>query len=202
MKKFTYAIALGGNWREYPPKNPPGDWHLCLSVEAKMRALSAGEFYRRGLTEKIIFSGGKTAGKNFESEAEAMWKYLHVKFPEIPKEKVILEEDSFNTQGNAKNVARILDGVKGVVALITTASHLPRALKIFAEYGISTQGFKTEELFQQHSLRRRKFAAKFLASRRVKFENFKERILRALLTIDPKGKFVGQVSKRIRHENS
>lgn len=202
MRKFKFAIVLGKNWQEYPPKNAPKDWRLRMSIEGKMTTLAAGEFYRHGFAEKIIFSGGKTAGKNFESEAEAMREYLRIKFPEIPDESVILEEKSFNTQGNAENVARMLGGGKDGLALITMTSHLPRAVKIFAQHRLSVQGFKTEELLQKYSLHRRRFVDKFLASRRAKFENFKEKILRAILFVDPKGEFIGRISRRVRHENS
>lgn len=202
MKKFKFAVVLGKNWREYPPKNAPKDWCLCMSIEGKMTTLAAGEFYRHGCAEKIIFSGGKTAGKDFESEAEAMRGYLHIKFPEIPNESILLEERSFNTQGNAENVAQMLGKEKDGLALITMTSHLPRAVKIFAQHSLSVQGFKSEELLREYSLRRRRFVAKFLASRRAKFENFKEGILRAILLVDPKGEFIGRISRKIRHENS
>ena len=71
-RKFQAVIVLGKNWREYPSEKPTQDWKLRLSIESEMSALAAGELFKQGRTERIIFSGGRTAGKDLPSEAAAM----------------------------------------------------------------------------------------------------------------------------------
>jgi len=43
--KFDAIIALGKNWKKYPPKESV-DFTLELSEESKMTTLAAGELYR------------------------------------------------------------------------------------------------------------------------------------------------------------
>ncbi len=87
---FDALVVLGKNWREYPPGKEPQKFKLRLSIESKMSVLAAGEMFKEGLIDKIIFSTGKTAGKEYPSEGEEMIKYLKERYPDIPEEAIIL----------------------------------------------------------------------------------------------------------------
>jgi len=199
-EKVEAVIVLGKNWRAYPPKNASEEWQLHLSIESKMSALAAGEMFKEGLTDKIIFSGGRTAGKDRSSEAKAMWDYLKKKYPDIPDKIIALEEESLDTAGNAEEVLKILQQYNiQDVALMTAGFHLPRAKKLFKEFGIETQGVPSEELLKKRSKHYERFVEKYLESGQVKTKGIKEMILRTLLFIDAKGKLPRLLTKKFRH---
>ncbi len=128
-ERFDALVVLGKNWREYPPKEKMGEFKLRLSLEAKMSVLAAGEMFKESLIDKIIFSGGKTAGKEYPSESEQMAVYLREKYPNIPETAIILEEKSTDTVGNAEKIAEIIKENPELqkLALMTTESHTARA---------------------------------------------------------------------------
>ena len=170
-----------------------------LSLEGKMRTLAAGEIYRNGLAEKIIFSGGKTAGKEWPSEAESMTKYLKKKFPEIPDEVIIIEGESFDTPENAEKVKELLEkyGINKI-ALTTSGFRLERSRILFENEGLEVRGFPAEEFLQKRTSVIRAsgsqlsnyetFVENYMGSKKQKWENIKEAILRGLLIIDAKGR--------------
>jgi len=210
LEKFDALVVLGRIWR--PSKDTAKERGIHVSLEGKMRTLAAGEMWRAGLTDKIIFSGGKTGGKEWPSEAESMAEYLKKKFPEIPEEAIIMEKESFDTPENAEKVKRILEtyGINKI-ALETSGFHLKRSVKLFEDQGLNVTGFPAEELLEKRisgvraqkasSANYEKFVKKFLGSKRQKWENIKEAILRNLLIIDAKGKIPRILTSQIRHKH-
>src|SRR3989338_3187317 len=198
--KFQAVIVLGKDWREYPPEIPPPEtWKLRQSLESKMSTIAAGEMYKSGLTDKIIFTTGNSPGEKWQPEAETMKQLLQKKYPDIPDEDIIVEGESIDTFENAERVAPILEkhGFQNV-ALLTVGFHLERAEKIFENMGISVHGFPSEEILKKRSPHYKKFVERFLSSGRVKKEKIKEAILRGLLVIDTKGKIPRAYTKRTR----
>ena len=198
-EKFQAVVVLGKNWREMPPKIKPENWKLHLSLESKISAIAAGEMYISGLTDKIIFSTGKTAGIDYPSEAEAMQNLLKMKYPKIPDDAIILEDKSIDTIDNVDHVALILEMYNlQNIALITVGFHIERSKKIFKNAGIDVHGFPSEEIIKKRSEHYKKFVDNFLSSNRVRVENMKEAVLRGLLIIDVKGKIPRIIAKRTR----
>jgi uncharacterized SAM-binding protein YcdF (DUF218 family) len=197
------VIVLGSGFRE----DEAGKiiQPLQLGLEGKMRVLAAGMLFESGSTDKIIFSGGKTAGVDSESEARVMQEYLQRKFKTIPAEAIILEENSLSTDENAKNVQGILDNYEGGVIqqaiLLTSQTHLARAKKIFARAGLDfLQGKAAEELLMSRSSKYTNhylvFLDHYLNSPRVKKQKKRELILSALLLVDRQGKITDFLVKR------
>ena len=199
---FDALVVLGKNWREYPPDEKPEGFDLQLSIESKMSSLAAGEMFKQGLVDKLIFSGGKTAGAEYPSEGEAMIEYLKEKYPDIPEGSIIAENASIDTSENAEQVAEILakDPTLQKIALMTVGFHLQRAEKLFKEFGIETTPFPSEEELKKRSPHYERFVDAYLKSGHVKTEEIKEIILRSLLYIDAKGKIPGLLTKKIRHQ--
>ncbi|MBU2564600.1 YdcF family protein [Patescibacteria group bacterium] len=195
-EKFEALVVLGKNWREYPPKKANKDWPLRLSIESKMSALAAGEMFKAGLTDKIIFSTGKTAGKYWPSEAEIMSDYLKKNYS-IPDDAIILEKESIDTVENAEMVAEIIEkhNIKNI-ALMTSHYHLKRSVGLFNDYGMEVHSFPSEEMIKKRSSHYEKFVENYLKSGRVKKEKIKEAVLRSLLVIDSKGKIPRIITKR------
>lgn len=198
-KNLDALIVLGKNWKEYPPNPVPKSWKIHLSIESKLTCLAVGEIYKKLKPYKIIFSSGKTAGKDWPSEAEAMWNYTKNRFPNIPNNKIILEEESIDTAGNAEKAYGILQKYKiKHVVLLTISSHLPRSVRIFANYGIKTNGTSSQEILR-NSKNYKNFVKEYDRSGKVIKENLMEIVLRAILHIDPKGKLLRIVTRKLRH---
>lgn len=199
-KKYGALVVLGKNWKEYPPKNLPKNWQIQLSVDSKMSSLAAGEMFKRGNISKIIFSSGKTAGNQWLSEAEAMWKYTKRKFPMIPDQVVILEEDSIDTAGNAEKVGDIIQKYEiQNIALLTVDFHLARSKKIFMNRGMKVDCFASEQVLQECSPAYLDFVRQYKMSTRLKLEKAREAILNVLFYIDPKAKISRILAKKFRH---
>jgi len=201
-KPYDCVIVLGKNWEEYPDnKLLTAKKAIRLSVESKITSLAAGEMYNAGLVKKVLFSTGHTAGPDFPSEAEAMKKFMKDKFTEIPDKDIILEEKSFDTPTNAREVKKIIKkhGFKKL-ALLTTKANMLRADKLFKHFGIKVDDFYSEEETKKISSHYKKFVQEYSKSKRVKVEELKELILRQFLILDPQGKFLKNITKRIRHQ--
>lgn len=201
-KPYDCVIVLGKNWEEYPDNNFSDDKKpIELSVESKITSLAAGEMYSTGLVKKILFSTGHTAGPNFPSEAEEMKKFMKDKFPEIPEKDIILEEKSFDTPSNAREVKKILKKHNfKKLALLTTKAHMLRADKLFKHFGIKVDDFYSEEETKKISKHYKKFVKEYSKSKRAKVEELKELLLRQFLILDPQGKFLENITRRIRNQ--
>lgn len=119
---------IGIGWtREKIRKTP----HI-LSDRSELSVFAAGFLYKTGNFNRIIFSGGRTAGSNFPSEAAAMKDFLLKEFPEIPEDKIILEENSFDTIENATEVKKLLGKLNlNKVIGLTTNEFASRAKMVF-----------------------------------------------------------------------
>lgn len=174
-----------------------------LSQDSRMNALAGGLIFKaeqaRGNTVDIIFSTGKTAGEEIRSEAKAMSDFVQRKFPDIPREHIILEETSIDTAGNALEVSKIVKekGYKNI-GLVTVGYHLENAVTLFERYGTPVQQtFAAEAIVRDRSSRHEQFINEWEASPRVRKEKMKEQIRKVLLhTIDPKGKLIGLLTKK------
>lgn len=197
------VIALGKNWRAYPPKEPDLRFRLRLSIESKLTALAAGEMYRRGEVTQIIFSSGATAGSGFPSEAKAMAEYLFAHCPEVPRSVVRLEERSIDTAGNAEEIARMgyAHNALDLIYLLSVRFHFPRAAKLFEEYGVHVVPRYSEEILDKRSSHHRRLVRSYKRSLRYRFEELKEVILRLerVLLCDFDGRLLRKVTKYVRH---
>lgn len=81
-----YVIVLGGQVRGSTP-----------SYNLRMRLDAAYEYLRNNSRTKVVLSGGQGSGEDI-SEAQAMKEYLEAKG--IQKERMILEDQSTNTEEN------------------------------------------------------------------------------------------------------
>jgi len=126
-------VVLGGGVRQGAADEPAGG---SLTEESRARVLYAAILSRR-LGVPVIVSGGETWAERFgRSEAEvgaAMLVSLGV-----PAANIIQEGKSRTTRENAAETAKIIRGRRmSRVALVTSAVHMPRAMRAFAWEGIS-----------------------------------------------------------------
>lgn len=112
---------------------------------ASDRIFQALRLYKEGKIKKILIDGG--SGSILEAdvlEGPLMKTYL-VKIG-IPDSVLMVEPHSRNTHENATMAKPLLDSVAphGRYMLITSASHMPRAIRCFEKVGIHTDPYSTD----------------------------------------------------------
>jgi uncharacterized SAM-binding protein YcdF (DUF218 family) len=171
-----------------------------LSRESRLNALAAGNLYKPGM--EIIFSGGNTAGEETDSEAEAMYKYFRTRFPDVPEDSIVLEENSITTTSNAQEIKKILaereDSAKNI-GLLSVGYHLHGAVKLFKNNGVKIdQKFAAEKILSERATGYKDYVEAWSKTPRIKKERLKEAARIALLTIDRKSRVSHAVAKRTR----
>ncbi len=203
---FNIAVILGGSWE--PRKE--GE-RLELSVNSKLRTLAGGVLASEGKVSEIIFTGGKTAGVENPSEAQAMADFLKLNFPNL-KVPVELDSESFDTIENAKFVKKIVDKVDlAKVLVVTNDFHLARTLAIFDHVGMSVDAISAESIllktYHWHQTEKsgkvnhypyKRFIERHLKSGEMKKKRIVEVGLRAITKIDPEGKLLTALAKKLR----
>lgn len=130
---YDAIVVLGGGIGPAQPPHIP-EPHLTDSAD---RIWHAARLYHRGLAPRIIVSGG---GGGEMSEAEAMRQFLTDLA--VPKEAIIIEGASLNTIENIRYVRKLVK--EGRVALVTSASHMPRAMRLARIAGLNVAAFPTD----------------------------------------------------------
>ena len=136
---YDAIVVLGGGMT---PAAPPFLMEPDLSDGAD-RIWYAAQLYHRGVARRIIVSGGsfvEQRGGPATSEAEAMRRFL-IDLG-VPLEAIVSEGNSLNTLENIRNVRQMVGDAR--VALITSAFHMPRALKIARQGNLNVGAFPTD----------------------------------------------------------
>lgn len=136
---YAAIVVLGGG---ISPASPP-DQPLPDLTDSADRMWQAARLYRRGLAPKIIVSGGSFLAEHGgppTTEAEAMRVFLLDLG--VPTEAIVDEPKALNTVENIRNVRAMVGD--GLVALVTSAYHMPRALQIAAQAGLNVGAFPTD----------------------------------------------------------
>jgi uncharacterized SAM-binding protein YcdF (DUF218 family) len=111
---------------------------FTLDDNSRARCQRAAELYRAGKPCPMVVSGGQAAPHE-PASAHLMRDFLIEHG--VPATDIIVEDQSVNTYENAVECSRVLDerGL-GKVALVTTGSHLVRAVRCFRKQGVETVG--------------------------------------------------------------
>lgn len=93
-------------------------------------------YYHQGRIKKIIFTGG-SGSIEFADHKEGFYVHKYLRSINIPDSNLVIESESKNTYENAIFTKKILDSlhVQGNFLLVTSASHMPRALAVFEKAG-------------------------------------------------------------------
>ena len=165
----SYSLAKSLEWRYLPEGEIPASEVIVLlgggtdsaqyprpGVElngAGDRVFYAGLLYKEGKAQKILLSGGTItwSGSRTSTPAEDMAQVLEVM--DVPQEALWLQSKSQNTYEDALYCAELLreKGVKKVI-LVTSAVHMPRAVKLFEHQGIEVVPAPTDFRVTQESL--------------------------------------------------
>jgi uncharacterized SAM-binding protein YcdF (DUF218 family) len=136
---YDAIVVLGGG---ITPAAPPFLMEPDLA-DAADRVWYAAQLYHRGVARRIIVSGGSLlplGGGPATTEAEAMRRFL-VDLG-VPSDAIVSEGNSMNTLENIRNVRQMVGEAR--VALVTSAFHMPRALKIARQGNLNVGAFPTD----------------------------------------------------------
>ncbi len=120
-------MVLGGGTSSDPDIPPVSR----LSESSLAHLIEGMRLHRQLPTSKIILSGGRVFGTG--SDAEAM-RDLAIQLGVAP-ENLIDEASSSDTESQAQNVGKIVGG--DAFLLVTSASHMPRAMALFTKAGMN-----------------------------------------------------------------
>jgi uncharacterized SAM-binding protein YcdF (DUF218 family) len=132
------AILLGGMMRGQNQQNNPD------LTDAADRAVEAFRLYRNGRVKHILITGGNLPWSQ-DSVPEAQRIAALLREWGIPDQAIITENKSRNTWENAANSKLIWNkhGFKSGL-LVTSATHMPRALAVFRRAGINVAPAATD----------------------------------------------------------
>lgn len=144
-------VILGGGIK--PPSYPR---FLPDLAESGDRIIYGAQLYHLKKAPLILVTGGripwKEGGKEYLSEADDMANLLLLL--NIPQQVILKEGQSLNTYQNAVYTKEILQkrGISRII-LVTSALHMPRAVKIFEKQGFEVIPAPTDYLvtFQDFS---------------------------------------------------
>ncbi|HRJ51226.1 MAG TPA: ElyC/SanA/YdcF family protein [Candidatus Thiothrix moscowensis] len=171
---FLLLLAQGYGWgfesalrsleREYPPVvGLPADvrWvvvlgggtssdmalplHSRLSEASLARLVEGVRLYRQQAGAKLLVSGGRVFGSG--ADADAM-QALAVQLGVNPAD-IVLDMDSQDTETQAQVIRQQVGAER--VALVTSASHMPRAVGLFRQAGVEVLPAPTHYLEQSNA---------------------------------------------------
>ncbi|MEW6543786.1 MAG: YdcF family protein [Nitrospirota bacterium] len=133
-KHFDVIVALGGGAETRGSLRPSDE----PSISSIRRTLCATTLFTQGLAPKVLFAGGDASIIGEGAEEAVVMKDLAVRLG-VPEQAILVETRSRNTYENAAQ-ARLALGDASVL-LVTSASHMPRALGLFRKQGLDTTSY-------------------------------------------------------------
>ncbi|MDR1761080.1 MAG: YdcF family protein [Bacteroidales bacterium] len=138
-KQYNYALVLGG-FSDYD-----ASVDRVVFQNSSDRLWQALWLYKQGTVKKIILSGGEgRILKRGYTESESTRDFLvHIG---IPADDIIVENQSRNTYENIVYSKQLLDSLHNTdtVLLVTSASHLPRAMACCHKAQLPVDAFSTD----------------------------------------------------------
>lgn len=151
-EKYDAIIVLGKNVGYFGSRGKIRKSKNFLSKRSELNVMAAGLLFEAGFTNTLIFCGGKTAGKDFPSEAEAMKNFLKKKFLNIPPSSIILEDKSLDTKQNVEFAKELIKNQKLIkVAFLTSSAHIKRSKMLFKKFGLNLKAISTQDVVRKYS---------------------------------------------------
>jgi len=137
-------------------------------------------------TPILILTGKNVLGEGQLSNAKAQAEFLQKRF-RVPRQALLIaEEGEYTTSGQAKYLKEFLakHNFQGKrVVLLTSAYHLPRAVRMFRSEGLNLPFIPAEKILWSRSLHYRKLIKKLYKSQEMDIRRTFERAgIKALLS--------------------
>lgn len=135
-QKFTYGVLLTGMTNTL--KEPKDRVYFNQNAD---RLLQSMMLFEQGIIDTLYISGGgATALRKDLQESRVLLSYLEsINFP---IDQVVIEDQSRNTVESAR-LAKEFIPKQSKILLITSASHMPRAMGCFEKEGYKIQPYPT-----------------------------------------------------------
>ncbi|MCX5722891.1 MAG: YdcF family protein [Nitrospirae bacterium] len=126
--RFDAIVVLGGGVHEKGALRPTTE----LSSHSRERVTCAMDLYQQGYASILVLTGGdaRIFGKGPEEAVEMKRWALRLGLPESA---AMIDSGSRNTYENATGTKRLIGPAS--ILLVSSASHLPRAVPVFAKQG-------------------------------------------------------------------
>ena len=133
------VVLLGGMMSQELPPRQAADFN-----ESVDRLFLAWELYRAGKAPTIIIAAGHLPWEKVVSPEADVLKALLVTMG-VPADAIIIDPLSRNTRENALHVQQLMTRIQCEnVLLVTSAAHMPRAVGLFRQLGISVTPVPTD----------------------------------------------------------
>jgi len=140
--KSSAIVLLGG--AEVPPVAPR---IYPETSEGADRIMHTARLYHQGHAPYVISTGGPYIfRKNYTGSAAKVSADLLAELFGVPRRVILLEETSQNTRQHGPEVRKIL-GARNLpleIIVVTTATHMPRAVKVFETEGFTVHPAPTD----------------------------------------------------------
>jgi uncharacterized SAM-binding protein YcdF (DUF218 family) len=137
LPSLKNAVVLSGGTVLYDTQDDRFEW-----LGSSDRILEAIRLYKKGHVERLIISGGDPVLVDGLQTENPSMAHAAKDFG-VPETSLILEAKSLNTAQNAQMVADLMkvkfsaEEYGDAFYLVTSAAHMPRAMKIFAKLGLN-----------------------------------------------------------------
>jgi uncharacterized SAM-binding protein YcdF (DUF218 family) len=138
--QIRWIVVLGGG-HVSDPRLPAS---AALTDDSGMRVVEAIRIWRKMPETKILFSGGK----GFDTQSDAGVMSRMAQDLGVPAGSIALEDRSRDTNEEAQLIEPLVG--KNPFVLVTSASHMPRSMRLFVKRGMhpiaAPAGFKSKQL--------------------------------------------------------
>ena len=121
-------VVLGGGVLEQGTLRPITD----LTSYSKNRTICGVELYQQGFADKLVLTGGNGHAFKDSPKDSPQMKRWALRLG-VPDHAIVTEENSRTTFENASETKRLLGPAS--ILLVSSASHLPRAVTLFGKQG-------------------------------------------------------------------
>lgn len=123
-----YIIVLGGQYTYNPEWAPSSN----LGANSLARLAEGIRQYRKQPNTKLVFTGGNARGNSVSSAQTAAEVAISLG---VSRQSIITVENVYDTEQEANAIYQLVD--KKPFLLVTSASHMPRAVKFFKQKGMA-----------------------------------------------------------------
>lgn len=127
------------------------EWKMGFFGQTSDRFIQTNRLYDAGKIRNILVTGGNAIFVKEQSYSEAEFLVNSFRELEIPEVHLLKETKAKNTLQNARFSKDIMDSLhlKGPVVLVTSAIHMPRAVKVFRKAGVDVIPFPSNYMVTQ-----------------------------------------------------
>ena len=130
---LDYIVVLGG--KIFPHAQHPLSSQITPSLLSRLSYAIALAKGKPG--SKLVLTGN---GAEQKTEAELMYEFA--KQMGIEPERIIMEKESMNTSDHPRYLKKLLNGKQ--FGIVTSAYHMPRALRLFKAQGLNGIPYPTD----------------------------------------------------------